>query len=165
MKQIINGKPISFFSIIKRKIYRNLSNSKWLSNKLRVFFLKKTGAKVGKDVYLATCWQLFCKYGEEELLTVGNRASIGASIALSSNPNNSHVTKYFKNIDKVGEVKIGDDAWLAMHSMILPGVTIGKYSIVGAGSLVIEDVPPYTIVVGSPAKIIKQLDVDNENTI
>ena len=144
------------FTKIRKKICRNLSSSSWLPNFLRVFFLRATGAKVGKDVYLAPCWGLFCEFGEEHLLTIEDRASIGASIALSSHPNHSGLIKYFPKVTKVANVYIEHDAWCAMHSMILPGVRIGKYSIVAAGSLVSKDVPPFTVVAGIPAKVIKQ---------
>ncbi|MCW3088214.1 MAG: acetyltransferase [Sediminibacterium sp.] len=53
-------------------------------------------------------------------------------------------------------VKIEDDCWIAANSIILAGVTIGKGSVVAAGSVVTTDVPPYSIVAGVPAKIIKQ---------
>ena len=53
-------------------------------------------------------------------------------------------------------VKIEDDCWIAANSIILAGVTIGKGSVVAAGSVVTNDVPPYSIVAGVPARIIKQ---------
>jgi acetyltransferase-like isoleucine patch superfamily enzyme len=52
-------------------------------------------------------------------------------------------------------VKIEDDCWLAANSVILAGVTVGKGSVVAAGSIVTKDVPPYSIVAGNPARIIK----------
>jgi acetyltransferase-like isoleucine patch superfamily enzyme len=52
-------------------------------------------------------------------------------------------------------VKIEDDCWIASNSIILAGVTVGKGSIVAAGSVVTKDVPPYSVVGGNPAKIIK----------
>ncbi|MCL6258962.1 acyltransferase [Aquiflexum sp. TKW24L] len=52
-------------------------------------------------------------------------------------------------------VKIEDDCWLAANSVILAGVTVGKGSVVAAGSIVTKDVPPYSIVGGNPARIIK----------
>jgi acetyltransferase-like isoleucine patch superfamily enzyme len=52
-------------------------------------------------------------------------------------------------------VKIEDDCWIAANSVILAGVTVGKGSVVAAGSIVTKDVPPYSIVAGNPAKIIK----------
>lgn len=52
------------------------------------------------------------------------------------------------------KVKIGEYSWLATDSMILPGVTIGKGAIVGAGTVVAKDIPEMAICVGNPAKII-----------
>lgn len=52
-------------------------------------------------------------------------------------------------------VIIQDDVWVGAKSIILPGVTIGAHSIIGAGSVVTKDVPEYAIVGGSPAKFIK----------
>jgi len=55
----------------------------------------------------------------------------------------------------VKECVIGNDVWIGCNSTILRGVTIGNGAVIGANSLVNKDVPPYAIVVGSPAKIIK----------
>ena len=52
-------------------------------------------------------------------------------------------------------VYIGDDVWLGARVIILPGVHIGKGSIIGAGSVVSKDIPEYCIAAGSPAKVIK----------
>jgi acetyltransferase-like isoleucine patch superfamily enzyme len=52
------------------------------------------------------------------------------------------------------EINIGDDAWIGFNAIIFKGVTIGKGAIVGAGSLILKDVPDYAIVVGNPQRII-----------
>jgi acetyltransferase-like isoleucine patch superfamily enzyme len=57
--------------------------------------------------------------------------------------------------DKVGVV-IEDDVWIGTNSTILPGVTIGRGSIVAAGSVVTKDVPPNVVVAGVPAKVLKE---------
>lgn len=57
-----------------------------------------------------------------------------------------------------GDIVIEDYAWIGMNSIILKNVTIGKASIVAAGSVVTKDVPPYSIVAGNPAKVVKSLD-------
>jgi galactoside O-acetyltransferase len=54
-------------------------------------------------------------------------------------------------------VKIEDKVWIGFNSIILKGVTVGEGAIVGAGSVVTKDVPPYTIVAGNPARIIREL--------
>ncbi|MDE6726916.1 MAG: galactoside O-acetyltransferase, partial [Oscillospiraceae bacterium] len=51
-------------------------------------------------------------------------------------------------------------AWIGAGATILPGVTVGKYAIVGAASVVTHDVPDYAVVVGNPAKLIKTLDAE-----
>jgi len=67
--------------------------------------------------------------------------------------------KGIKNWEKVTtkSVKIGNKVWIGFEVRILKGVTIGEGACVAAGSLVIKDVPPYTLVGGVPAKVIKNL--------
>lgn len=52
-------------------------------------------------------------------------------------------------------VTIGNDVWIGARSIILPGIKIGDGAIIGAGSVVTKDVPPYAVVGGNPAKILK----------
>lgn len=53
---------------------------------------------------------------------------------------------------------IEDDAWIGFNCIILKGITIGEGAIVGAGSVVTRDIPPWTVVGGNPARVIKQLE-------
>ncbi|MBP3040881.1 2,3,4,5-tetrahydropyridine-2,6-dicarboxylate N-acetyltransferase [Bacillaceae bacterium Marseille-Q3522] len=55
-------------------------------------------------------------------------------------------------------VVIEDDVVLGANTVVLEGVTVGKGAVVAAGAVVIEDVPPYTVVAGTPAKVIKKID-------
>jgi len=57
-------------------------------------------------------------------------------------------------------VRIEDDAWIGFGASILKGVTIARGAIVGARSVITKDVPPYTVVVGNPAKIVRELRPD-----
>lgn len=54
-----------------------------------------------------------------------------------------------------GEILVEDDVWIGMNAIILSGVRIGRGAVIAAGSVVTSDVPPYSIVGGNPAKIIK----------
>lgn len=57
-----------------------------------------------------------------------------------------------------GEVKpivIEDDVWIGRRVIILPGVTIGRGSVIGAGAVVAKDIPPYSVVVGNPCKVVR----------
>ena len=61
-------------------------------------------------------------------------------------------------IDKLKEVKIGKYSWLGMGALIMPGVTLGDFTIVGAGSVVTKSfIEGYCVIAGNPAKIIKKL--------
>ena len=55
-----------------------------------------------------------------------------------------------------GDTVVGNDVWIGQHAVILPGVQIGDGAIIGANSVVGSDVPPYTIVVGNPAKPLRR---------
>jgi galactoside O-acetyltransferase len=56
---------------------------------------------------------------------------------------------------EAGEIVIEDDVWIGAHVVVLPGVTIGKGAVIGAGSVVSRDIPPYAIAIGSPAQVIR----------
>jgi len=59
---------------------------------------------------------------------------------------------------KIDPVVIGRNVWIGSHVVILPGVKIGDNSVIGAGSTVVRDIPPYTVAAGKPAKVIKHYD-------
>ena len=60
-----------------------------------------------------------------------------------------------KQAVKTKHIIINDDVWIGANSVSTAGVTIGKHAVIGAGSVVVKDIPPYTIAVGNPAKVIK----------
>lgn len=66
----------------------------------------------------------------------------------------------YQRLEKISPVKIGAGCWIGEQVVIMPGVSIGKMSIVGANSVVTESVPPRSIVVGSPARIVRHWDSD-----
>jgi acetyltransferase-like isoleucine patch superfamily enzyme len=60
--------------------------------------------------------------------------------------------------EQAHSIAIGNGVWIGFDSVVLPGVTIGDGAIVGARSVVTGDVPPYAIVAGNPARVVRQLD-------
>lgn len=62
--------------------------------------------------------------------------------------------KYYHK--KYGDTVVGNDVWIGYDALILPGVKIGDGAVVGARSVVTKDIPPYTIVAGNPATVIRQ---------
>jgi acetyltransferase-like isoleucine patch superfamily enzyme len=64
-----------------------------------------------------------------------------------------------------GEIVIEDYVWIGAGAIILPNVTIGERSIVGAGAVVTKDVPPYVIVAGNPARVIRVLKKGSDESL
>lgn len=103
---------------------------------------------------------------EKEKLEIGNYVSIADNVTfiLSGNHYTDTFTSYpFKVVcfnEKVeawgkGPIKVCDDVWIGYGATILSGVTIGQGAVVAAGSVVVKDVEPYSVVGGNPARLIK----------
>jgi acetyltransferase-like isoleucine patch superfamily enzyme len=100
-------------------------------------------------------------------ISVGSRVTIGSHVLIANEvfiaDNPGHPMDAMKRRsqgvepDQIRPVTIGDDVWIGHGSKIMPGVTIGEGAVVGAASIVTRDVPPYTLVAGAPAKVIRDL--------
>ena len=66
---------------------------------------------------------------------------------------------------EVGFVHIGEGSWLGYNVIVLPNVTIGKHCIIGALSVVKKDIPPYSMAVGSPARVVKRFDFNRKQWV
>lgn len=92
-------------------------------------------------------------------LTIGRNVSISPDCYLVSASHDPH-SPTFAGASKPTAVTIEDYAWLGVRALILPGVTIGRGAIVGAGAVVSRDVEPLAIVAGNPARVIGKRQVD-----
>lgn len=63
-----------------------------------------------------------------------------------------------------GDIHVGPDVWIGYGALVLSGVTIGDGSVVAANSVVISDIPPYAIVAGNPAKLIRYRDTPEQRS-
>lgn len=62
-------------------------------------------------------------------------------------------------------ITLNDNVWVSFDAVILPGVTLGRGCVVGCKTIVAEDVPPYAVVVGNPARIIRFLEPDDTDAV
>jgi Acetyltransferase (isoleucine patch superfamily) len=130
---------------------------------LRVFFLRLAGANIGRDVAINEGFTLACNVGHENYLLIEDRVAVGPEtiFILTSDPNYSRLNDFkhiYPFINVEGQIHLKHDSWIGAGAIILPNVTVGEFSVIGAGSVVTKDVPPYTVVAGVPAKNIKYLD-------
>lgn len=109
------------------------------------------------------------QWGEGATLTIGRFCSIatGAQILLGGNHHVDWPTTYpfpeffvqHANISGYatgkGDVNIGNDVWIGMDAMVLSGITIGDGAVIAARAVCTKDVPPYAIVAGNPARIVR----------
>jgi acetyltransferase-like isoleucine patch superfamily enzyme len=94
-------------------------------------------------------------------ITIGEYAFFGHEVAVLTGTHD--ITKFGRErqttFPRSGrDVVIEEGVWVASHALILGPVRIGKHAVVAAGSLVLDDVAPYTVVAGRPAKMIKKID-------
>jgi acetyltransferase-like isoleucine patch superfamily enzyme len=106
-----------------------------------------------------------CAINHDVFILGANRIEIGNNVVLSARCMLLDAGLDLKDFARVDFpvhihrfVRIEDGAWIGAGAIILPGVTVGKKSVVGAGSVVSRDVPPYSIVAGNPARVIGRTD-------
>ena len=107
--------------------------------------------RFGKGVFLNHSAILSASGGIE--FEDGVMVAPGVRIATINHDLNNRHTIY-----TYGKVIIKKSAWLGMNVTVCPGVTIGRYAVVGAGAVVTKDVPDYAVVAGVPAKVIRMQD-------
>ena len=95
-----------------------------------------------------------------EHITIGNCVIIGANCTIIDtdfHPLDPEVRRRSPQAVQTAPISIEDDVFIGMNCLILKGVTIGRSSVVGAGSVVTRDVPSGVIVAGNPAKVLRKL--------
>lgn len=93
---------------------------------------------------------------------------IGDNVILAQNIVASALNHEYRDVNKpireqkilVSPIVIEDDCWIAANAVITSGVTIGKHSVIGAGSVVTKSIPPYSVAVGNPARVIKKYNFE-----
>lgn len=104
---------------------------------------------IGRGTYLNRNTLVVC----HERVTIGRNCRISWDVVIMDSDEHVH-----PGIARLSSpVTIEDGAWIGCRAIILKGVTVGEGAIVGAGSIVTHDVPPHTVAVGQPARVIRHL--------
>ncbi|KAL1966997.1 hypothetical protein VTN77DRAFT_3521 [Rasamsonia byssochlamydoides] len=98
------------------------------------------------------------------LVTIGHRVMIGPSVSILAATHETEVQSRRDNIEYARPITIGNDCWIGGNVVLLAGVTIGNGSTIGAGAVVTKDIPPFSVAVGNPARVVRKVtplpDVD-----
>lgn len=123
-----------------------------------VDYAKHIGVKVGGDCRFSG----YPDFGSEPyLVEIGNHVMLAEEILFLTHDSANWVFRdqeKYKKTMKFGKIKICDNVYVGARVIILPGVTIGENSIIGAGSIVTHSVASNSVVVGVPGKVIKSVD-------
>ena len=106
-------------------------------------------------------------FSDHYKLSIGNYCSIAGNVyfivcgehrmdTISTYPFKAYYCHHKYEATSKGNIVVNDDVWIGENVTILSGITIGQGSVIAAGSVVTKDVPPYSIVCGNPAKVIKK---------
>lgn len=162
---------VSLWNVVVRviKTYRDSFLLKYFMNsfllspisprKVRPWVLRKIGCHIGKDVFIGS--NVYIDAGHADLIYIDDHAHVTARTILLCHKRD--LDNYFVGDDyaklpyKVGKIHLKKGCSTGTDTVIMPGVTIGEGSIIGAGSLVTHDIPNWSIAVGRPAKVVKQI--------
>ena len=125
---------------------------------ITVFLQRLRGVKVGKNSHIARLVSIDDR--NPELVEIGDGVAITTGVMILTHQRDLSKYKaemYAMHCDfKFGKVVIEDGAHIGIGAIIMPSVTIGKGAIIGAGAVVTKDIPPYSVAVGIPAKVISK---------
>ena len=103
-----------------------------------------------------------CKFVDDGDIFIGDDCMIGPGciLATSIHPISPRLRRY--KIQRNKSIRLGSNVWLGAGAILMPGVTVGDNSIVGAGAVVTKDVEANTIVVGNPARVLRRITEDDD---
>ena len=137
-----------YFSLMKELFYNQIGENSFIYNQLTV--VRPKNVTIGKNVTVMNGVLMMSAGG----ITIEDNVMIAANVQLISNNHDP----YDRYVITCKPILIKEGAWIGAGATILPGVTIGKYAIIGANSIVNKNIPDYGVAVGSPAKVIKYLE-------
>lgn len=139
----------------------SIGNDVKISKNCILFGSEKNLLEIGDNTYFAVGCLV---NGYKQKIKIGKNVSIGPNVTIlsDSGPNRSEkLKKIFPVIE--GDIIIGDDCWLGMNCMIMPGIKLGNCCIIAAGSFVNQSFPDFSVVAGSPAKLVRSIKKELES--
>ena len=153
---VVRGCTNRFLSFFYKKMLRGCGSNVRFSALTSDFTYRNI--TIGNDVYIGPHALFLCT---ESQIFIGNKVLFGPHVTIIGGDHRiTDVGRFIYDVlDKHPEddqdVHIEDDVWIGTNTTLLKGVTVGRGAVVAAGALVTKDVPPYAIVGGVPAKVLK----------
>ena len=153
---VVRGCTNRFLSFFYKKMLRGCGSNVRFSALTSDFTYRNL--TIGNDVYIGPHALFLCT---ESQIFIGNKVLFGPHVTIIGGDHRiTDVGRFIYDVlDKHPEddqdVHIEDDVWIGTNTPLLKGVTVGRGAVVAAGALVTKDVPPYAIVGGVPAKVLK----------
>lgn len=98
---------------------------------------------------------------DEAKVVIGNNVFIAPGVGIHTAGHPVDADRRNRGLEYALPVTIGSNVWIGASATILPGVAIGDNSIIGAGSVVVRDIPPNVIAVGNPCRVIREVNADD----
>ena len=99
-----------------------------------------------------------CKLMDSGKITIGNTVFIAPNVCIITEEHAMDVEQRLAGLEYTHPVTIGNNVWICTGAMGLPGGTIGDNCVIGAGSVVTKDIPPNSLAVGNPCRVIRTLE-------
>lgn len=103
-----------------------------------------------------------CTFLDNAAITFGNNVLVGPGVVISTINHGIHPQQRLM-FDDAKPINVGENVWIGANATVLSGVTIGKNSVIGAGSVVTKDIPENVVAVGNPCKVLRPItDADKK---
>ena len=139
---------------LQRKIFAEVGDNVHIEKAIRIDYGCHT--KIGSNVFINFNFVLLdcCP------VTIGNNVFIAPNVQIYTASHPINPVDRNKHIGFAKPVTVGNDVWIGGDCILLPGVTIGDGCSIGAGSVVTKSIPPHSLAVGSPCKVVKKINFD-----
>ena len=127
---------------------------------------REFGLTIGERCRIFSCRPDETFGSEPYLIRIGNHVTITTGVKFITHDGGSWVFReQDPDFDVFGTIEIKDNCFIGIDTLIMPGVSIGPNAVVGSGSVVTRDIPPNSVAVGAPARVIMTLDEYRERKL
>lgn len=171
-------------TVRNKRLLQQLRNTDYADNEEKQRIYREMFGSIGEDVYIDIDFR--CEYGrnihfgnkvivnmnctflDNNRINIGNNVMIAPDVKIFTATHSVNLSERMPDRDRPDAsicdtialpVTIEDGVWIGGNVTVLPGITIGQNSVIGAGSVVVKDIPANSIAVGNPCKVIKSIDI------